>query len=199
MSQLVTVKAGDKQIKITKQQYLNKAFKIWYDNGRNFEFLCKELDIDYEQAQDLYRKNCWFSRANQCDEAARRSLDSRMVEKHAEFLVKQEEAASLLRQVGVDYLQDNPIENARDAIAAIKAGIELGRSAINLPSEYKQVEEIRNASGEELVEFVRRLQSRLSSVSGDDVIELERTGTSWSRAGGDTDSEEDEQVQEVPE
>ena len=171
--------------------FRSRAFEIWYKSGRNFEFLCSELDITFEEANKIYLQNKWTTRANRCDEAARRKLETACVEKQAEFLLEQEKAANVLRQQGLKFFQDQEITNARDAIAAVKVGIELGRSAIQLPEEYKQVEEIRNASSEELIEFVRRLQSRLASTGDTSAIELECSGGTWS-VPGEPDREEDE-------
>jgi len=77
----------------------------------------------------------WHARADARDAAVKAKADRDAVGRRLRMQQKHREAGEALRQRGVEHLVHNKIASARDAIAAVKAGVDIERTAEGLPTD----------------------------------------------------------------
>ena len=109
------------------------AFEAWYDAARNFRITAENCSVCERSLYSWSEKFGWHERADRRDLEAARIVDAAQTQAVADRLKRQRQAGELLRERGVEYLLAHPIDSARDAIAAIKAGIEIEQRADLLP------------------------------------------------------------------
>lgn len=158
-----------------------EAFEAWYQLGRNFTKVSKHLTVS---RPTLYSWADWFDwqeRADGRDKKAKQLADEEAAKERAERQKRRRRAAELLTARGVKYFAENEIDTPRDAIQAIKAGLENERKEDGVPDWALM---ILNAKPEDL--------AAMGSLFGLSLPDSEATG-------GDTDSVSSELDAEVEE
>jgi hypothetical protein len=110
------------------------GFEVWYAAGRSAQKTAEKLSVSERQVYEWARQFCWHERADARDIEAGRQTEAAAITAQAQRLEEHRQAGELLRRRGVQYLVGHPIDNAKDAIAAIKAGVELERLSMGLPN-----------------------------------------------------------------
>ena len=147
-----------------------KAFEVWYENSRDFAVSCGIVRKSDETLRRWAERFYWTARADERDAAVEAKLREEAIKRKAKTIEDQRKAGALLRQRGVEFFVQNKVEKATDAIAAVKAGVELERQAEGLPS---WVLEIMNADADTLSRDFAELDARRRAAmaglpSGDD-------------------------------
>jgi transposase len=135
------------------------AFEAWYGNDRSIRAISGIIGIPENTLYDWKKRWGWVERANDRDAEAREIADRAATKAQAQRLNEQRQAGTLLRLRGTEYFQTKEINNGREAIAAIKAGIEIEQRADALPDWILQ---ILNADADELDALERAINERLA-------------------------------------
>lgn len=136
------------------------AFDDWYRLGRNFRYTELHTGIPEQNLRLWARAYDWHKRADDRDLEVDTQLRNDSIDERVEMLRRHRRAASKLINSGLEYLENCSIDTAKDAIAAIKIGIEIERRTEGLPN---WIGEIVGASDEELM---RRHQELLKQIDG---------------------------------
>jgi hypothetical protein len=138
-----------------------EAFEL-YASCRSLRQVADHLGMSFGAIMNWARWFAWDERAEaRMLEAARKS-EIEAVEEIQKRLDDHRKAGELLRRRGVEHLAKQPIETTRDAIAAIKVGIELERLSVGLPD---WVFEVMRMDDEQL-EKERVALARLAAAGG---------------------------------
>lgn len=138
------------------------AFEAWYENGRNFTRTSQNCTISRRSLFTWADDFDWHERADARDIEVKRLADAEAVKERADRQRRRRQAAELLTARGVEWMRTFKIENARDAIMAIKIGIEIERKEDGIPD---WVMFILNADNETLDVMAKQLG--LSLPAGD--------------------------------
>jgi hypothetical protein len=109
------------------------AFEAWYAANRDFKKTSENLGTNLKTLYGWSDRFDWQERAAERDGEAQRTADKEAARRTADFLKAQQQAGQLLRIKGVRHYAAHDVADGREAIAAIKAGIELERQALGLP------------------------------------------------------------------
>lgn len=138
--------------------HIQEAFAFWYAADRDYQRTAQYAQVTETTVYSWHARHGWALRAASLDEEAEALARQQMVNRRAAMLTRHQQLGELLGVRGGEYLAANRIDNARDAIVAIKTGIEIERTTEGLP---QWVERIINANDEELLERYNDLQQRL--------------------------------------
>ncbi len=112
------------------------AFQLWYaDPERNFRRVSETFNVTERTIHNWKDRYKWLDRAAALDAEARRKADALNIKRQADMLQRQATQGRNLSILGANYFatHQEAIDNARDAIMAIKIGQELERRAEGLP------------------------------------------------------------------
>jgi hypothetical protein len=134
-----------------------EVFETWHGVARNWSKTAQKSAVSRRLLYDWADKFNWHERADRRDREAQRIADESATVERAQRIEAQRRAGTALRLRGMEYLSQNGITSARDAIAAIKTGIEIERQADVLPD---WVFAILAADTAELESLVKRLDAQ---------------------------------------
>jgi hypothetical protein len=132
------------------------AFEAWYENARNFRITAEKCSVSERSLFIWAGAFDWHERAHVRDAEVKRVADAEAVQARADRARRRRQAAELLTARGVEWLRTYKIENAKDAIMAIKIGIEIERKEDGIPD---WVMLILNASPDDLAAIEQQLSS----------------------------------------
>ncbi len=110
-----------------------EAFEAWYSVARNWSKTAQNSTVSRRLLYDWAERFNWHERADDRDGAAQRIADDSATVERAQRIEAQRKAGTALRLRGIEYLSNHGIESARDAILAIKVGIEIEQKVDALP------------------------------------------------------------------
>jgi ATP-dependent exoDNAse (exonuclease V) beta subunit len=163
--------AWDRQPGETGPAY--EAFCAYRDQGKARTALAAFRQIrSRPEATDLpglwtswCAKNHWRERAHAYDayieQQAREQADQEAIKRRAEMLKRHRQAGELLTRRGIEHFAQQQIDSARDAISAIKTGVDLERQAEGLPA---WVGEIMTADADRLRAIVTEVERGLAAL-----------------------------------
>jgi hypothetical protein len=135
------------------------AFEAYFSNGGNISKTCAATGLARRTVQRYEVWYEWKSRLILRRQKARELMESKAAESVATMLDKHYQVGNRLIDRAVEFLENMPIDNARDAINAAKLGIEIQRKVRELPDWIHQVQ---NATPEQIVARVREIQRTLA-------------------------------------
>lgn len=141
-----------------------QAFEVWYENGQSFQRAAQVLGCSH---MPLRRYAVWFDWVGRAQERAatvRVETAKEVTKKYVGAMVSHFDAASKLIGRGVEYLDQYGIDNPRDAIQAVKIGIELQRRIAELPD---WVIKVKDADTNELLELADELTRAHAGAAND--------------------------------
>jgi transposase len=165
-------------VKRERQRHID-AFEIWYSSDRSRRTVAERLSVSEQAVAVWISEFKWHARADARDQEAAKQAEKQAIQRRASILAEQAKAGELLRRRGVEYFVKHEVEEGREAIAAIKEGVALERSAEGLPGF---VLELMNYDEDQLRaerdRLLRRLPAALdrAAVSGEDEAEPESEG-----------------------
>lgn len=139
------------------------AFEGWYAVHRDYRQASADLGIPFGTLRTWGEWFTWHARADGRDQAAREKADREAITRRAEMLKRHRQAGELLTRRGIEHLTKQPIEATKDAISAIKTGVDLERQAEGLPA---YLVEILNAPPDTLPGLVESLDRELAARQG---------------------------------
>jgi len=110
-----------------------EAFEAFYAAGRNFTKVSNQVTVSRKSLYHWADAFNWHERADGRDAETQRIVDAESAKERAERQKRRRRAAELLTARGVEFLSNFKIETARDAIQAIKIGLEMERREDALP------------------------------------------------------------------
>jgi hypothetical protein len=120
--------------KATRETFRHReAFEAWYSVNRNWSKTAQNSAVSRRLLYDWAERYDWHERADRRDREAQRIADDVATVALAQRIEAQRKAGTALRLRGMEYLSKHGITNARDAITAVKIGIEIERQADTLP------------------------------------------------------------------
>jgi transposase len=140
-----------------------QAFEVWFDLGRNTLEASKQIGVRRDTVYEWIAKFDWQARADKRDLEIQQAADRAAAKRRATILDRQARTADQLLARGVEFLRENKISRAADAIKACQIGIELARQAEGLPDWMVQV---LGMTDDEL-EAERDRQLRLARLAGE--------------------------------
>lgn len=160
---------------IYSEDYMTYVFRFWYNNGKRGAIYVVDnipISVDWVTGKVLTTRsvNNWLCNdfveyAEKLDQEVVKSLDEALVKERIEMLTRQADIGKTLQVQGMEYIQENGLENSRNALTAIIKGIEVERESRGLPLD--ELLKLKDKSDEELVEQLRML------VDGSDILEIE--------------------------
>jgi hypothetical protein len=115
------------------------AFEAWYAAGRQTQPVAAAQGIAQRTLRTWSQAFDWHELADARDREAAVQAERAAIEQRLKVLEEQRQAGELLRRRGVQYLTKAQLDNAADAIRAIKEGVALERSAAGMPDYLIQV------------------------------------------------------------
>jgi hypothetical protein len=167
----MAVRMEREAISLTQRQ---NAFEVWYRTDRSFPAAARETGIkEYTIRQWGHRYN-WPARANERDLEVERIAARRAIRRKAEMLERHRRAGELMVMRATQFFRNGdsaqtPIERSADAINAMKAGIDIERTAESLPA---WVFELLEADDATLATIVRQ-------------VAADQDATDWGSGGED--------------
>lgn len=111
------------------------AFEEWYAADRDFRATSEKTGTPQNTLYDWAARFGWRRRADDRDQEVIRLNAQKAIKAKADRIARHAEAGALLVERGMTFLRtDNSIENATDAIRAIKEGVNIERAAEGLPT-----------------------------------------------------------------
>ncbi len=151
--------------KTTRETFRHReAFEAWYAVARNYTKTCQKVTVSRKVLYDWAERFAWHQRADRRDREAQRIADGAATVALAQRIEAQRKAGTALRLRGMEYLSKHEITNARDALTAIKIGIEIERQADLLPD---WVFAILSADAAELESQCKQLDARREAAKTD--------------------------------
>jgi prefoldin subunit 5 len=141
------------------REYLHhlEAFEVWYQANRSFRITSEKLGKANNTLRDWALWFDWKIRADERDAEAIALAEKEAIARRVEMLRRHRQAGELLVRRGVEHFVRNQIEKAADATAAIKAGVDLERTAEGMPA---WVTEVLNADADTIAQRIAELESR---------------------------------------
>ncbi len=139
-----------------------EAFEAWYAVNREFGKIWRKLAIPERTLRNWAKWFEWHELADARDVEAQRIADEEAAKERAERQKRRRRAAELLTARGVKFFSTNEIDTPRDAIQAIKAGLENERKEDGVPD---WVLMILNAKPEDLEAMGRLFGSSLADAA----------------------------------
>lgn len=124
-----------------------QAYEAWYDADRSFHKLTESYSETEKTLRNWADRYGWHERADKRDMEATAKAEREAISRRVKLIEDQRKAGQALRGRGMEYLAQNKLEKARDAITAIDKGIALERQAEGLPD---WIGTILNASDSDL-------------------------------------------------
>jgi hypothetical protein len=128
-----------------------EAFLTWYELDRHFDNTATELRVSNNTLAAWIKKYDWHDRADKLDEKAyskqAEKVASEKAKKQSEMIENHFKYGTNLISVGGSYLTRKGVDSGAQAVAAIKAGVEIQRTAEGL-STGQQTLNIGNKPGE---------------------------------------------------
>lgn len=109
------------------------AFEAWYAASRNFRKVSENSGIKSSTLYDWADRFEWHERADGRDSKAAQIADEEAAKERAARQIRRRQSGELLALKGRQFFKDYPIDSARDAIQAIKAGTEIERKEDGVP------------------------------------------------------------------
>jgi transposase len=156
------------------------AFEAWYESGRSFRTVSENLGIKRSTFYDWADRFDWHERADKRDAEAARIADEEAAKERAERQKRRRQSGELLAIRGREFFKTYSIDNARDAIQAIKIGTEIERKEDGVPD---WVLLILNADTDDL--------EKMASILGGPVTAGGAAGESDDSLALESESEED--------
>jgi hypothetical protein len=163
----------DKRKQISREQAFpqethDQAFYLWYKMGKPeysiLEKAMKEKDgksPGIGTLQHWKNLDSWDEHADALDGIADNSMDKEIIKQRAELIRKQADIGKELIDMGMNYLQNEGLDNSADAIRAIGKGAELQEKELGWAAVFA---ELANATEDDL-------NRKLKKFMTDDVIE----------------------------
>jgi hypothetical protein len=159
MRRMKTQEALDNNGKHKENSEHMRLFEIWYACNRNSNRAAKQAGYGHVTIRRYREWFDWERRADERDKAFQTVADKAAIHRQTEMLDKHFTAGNSLIDRGLEYLQKYEIDNARDAINAIRVGIEVQRRNQGLPDWIAQ---IASSGDDELVQRARELVKEIS-------------------------------------
>jgi hypothetical protein len=115
------------------------AFEAWYDANRDMRKVAETCAIAERTGHVWAKELHWHDRADARDLEIAKRAEREAITRRVKVLRDQRLAGELMRRRGVEHLTENKIKETRDALTAITKGVELERSAENLPTVLLEV------------------------------------------------------------
>jgi hypothetical protein len=153
--------------------YKQSIFALWYKSGkptcRRLQPMILEPDPitgDIPTVNVLMR---WISdhfkeQAEELDQQVGQQLTETLVAEKVEMLKRHATVSREMQKMGLDYLRENGVGGARNAIQLLVEGLEIERGAVGAP---QIAQKLLNMSDEQLVEELKQL------VVGSPIIDIQ--------------------------
>lgn len=142
-----------------EEDHHKAAYEYWL-RTRSFEQTANEAGASW---QTIRRWSIWFrwaERAAAHAEAEEKAIQRTSLATLEKKIQEQDAAAQEILEAGLAYIRTNGVDNSRDALAAVKIGIELQRKTMNIPD---YVIEVINSNDEELIQRARELTQEIAA------------------------------------
>jgi hypothetical protein len=124
---------GKTKAETTRQQ---EAFLAWYELDRHFDETLTKTGLIRQTLANWINKFDWHKRADALDAKAFAKLEEKLAREKAnrtaEMIENHFKYGNSLIAVGGNYLTKNGVDNGAQAVAAIKNGVEIQRTAEGL-------------------------------------------------------------------
>jgi len=150
--------------------YREQVFFLWHELEHSLKALEEKLP-SYEGVKpsiltvrawiDTYN---WRERSDALTAQLSVARENTYIEERAKVIKENLAVGDLLVQEGMDFLKNNKIEKAQDAIRALDLGVRIRQSLAGAP---EWLEKIKNASDDKLIEDLNKLINK----KDDDVID----------------------------
>lgn len=120
------------RIRLKETPRHREAFEVYFQ-CRNTSEVARQFGVTPTAVNHWAIAFAWDERAEARALEAVRRTETAAIEELQKRLDDHRRAGELLRRRGVEHLAKQPIETTRDAITAIKVGIELERLSVGLP------------------------------------------------------------------
>jgi hypothetical protein len=137
-----------------------EAFEVWYSQNRSFVLTVPKVSASDRTLRNWASAFEWHQRADERDARAQVIADEAAARERAERQIKRRQAGELLAEKGRAFFAEEGIDNARDAMQAIKIGTEIERKEDGVPD---WVLLILNANSNELEQMGKRLGSAFAA------------------------------------
>lgn len=161
------------------------AFAYWIATGRVYEQTARNYGVGKRTVFEWARKFNWIERADILEARARQEMEDAIVADRKTRIEQQLKAGTMLRMRGVEWLANNKISTAKDAVAAIVRGVEIERQADGLPTYLMN---IATAPLEELLRMREQMNALRESADKDPSIAL-GDGQEWEGTAVEDDDE----------
>jgi hypothetical protein len=167
-----------------------EAFEFWYGGDRTIQPVADRFNVSYQAVKAWATAFTWRDRAAERDAEVQRRLDREAINRKAQMLREHRMAGELARRRAVENLRNHAINETRDALAALKLGIEIERQVEQLPQYLLQVLEMNDdqalALQRQLMEAVER--DRAGIVNESEAVSLVPPGETEPGAAAIPDS-----------
>lgn len=185
---------GSKDGKHIETQKHQEAFEAWYSLGKNFMSASRQLGIAHMALRRYHEWFNWEKKAAEREGRINAAIAEKATEDVAEMLTDHYDAAGLLIQRGVEYLNEFGIDNPRDAIRAIEMGVRIQRQVKELPEWITKIKGSTDrellTSATELLQDLERLRKETSAeADGVQIIDVTPRDISGFEAEGDSGSD----------
>jgi len=160
------------------EQYKMYVFRFWYSTDKRGSIYIKEnlpITVDWVTGKEVNTKtiNGWIqgdfeTYAEFLDSQVIKKIDSQLIEERVEMLNRHAQYAKDLIEKSWEYIEENGLENSRNAVNAIIQGIKVERESSGLP--VRELLDVQNKSDSELIESLRDVVKSLRD--NDDENEL---------------------------
>lgn len=137
--------------------------------GRSYEAVAKHYGVTKRAVVDRAKKEQWQDRVAQMEEAARTRAEVQAGQSLDEMNERHLKTAQLIQRKALETLARVPLEDAMDAVRALKIGVEHERLIRGEPSERTAID-IRETIRMEYERWMRpieELEARVVEVEGD--------------------------------
>lgn len=112
-----------------------EAFEVWYANSRSSPRVAEHVRVSERHVRRWAEELGWHAKADERDAEAAKILEREAINRKAAMLKRHAQAGQLAVQRAIEKLAKHEIVETRDALAALKLGIEIERSVEDLPTQ----------------------------------------------------------------
>jgi len=157
------------------EEYRSYVFRFWYTNSKRGAIYVLDnipIKIDWVTGSELTRSqvNSWIydrftEYAEYLDEEVTKKFDQQMIEERVIMLTRHADEAQKLQKWAMEYIEEEGLETARNAVTALVQGIKIERESRGLPMT--ELLALKDKTDAELVATLRDM------VKESNILELE--------------------------
>lgn len=145
-------------------EYRQEAFLVWYSNKKpgavTLNNMLTEIYDEHAVIPSIPVLNNWINdqfipKAYELDLQVSKQLDEQAIASKVAMMQRHAEVGKEMQDIGIQYLRDNGVGNARNAITAVFRGIEIERQS-NVPTMFEKLDKM---SDDDLLKEIKQLAS----------------------------------------